>query len=331
MLLSTIKMATKEEEEPKCGSKERKDFVTKPEPVTLSKRALKRQKLEEKWRAGAEERKLKRKEKKKAKQQAIREGLCSPPAKRRRDAEESGVSVAIDMDFEKYMADRDVKKLAKQVQRCYSVNGRVAKRVKLHLCSFGGRSRQILTECNPGHVNWRAEFASEHYSSVFDKDKIVYLSAESENTLRTLDPGMVYVIGGLVDHNHHKGLCHKLAVERGIAHARLPLDDYIRLQTRRVLTINHVFEILLEFVNAGDWCKAFMTVIPERKGIAVKQSCREQSASDSEADGDSENEQVEACPTSATKEEKEAGKASACGDASNVPLDASATVTDQDT
>lgn len=36
-----------------------------------------------------------------------------------------------------------------------------------------------------------------------------------------------------------QGYCFKRAVEQGIAHAKLPISDYVKLNCRTVLAINH--------------------------------------------------------------------------------------------
>jgi tRNA (guanine9-N1)-methyltransferase len=177
--------------------------------------------------------------------------------------------VCIDLDFVDYMAPKDLGKVGKQVKRCYARNRRTQRALQLHLTSLRpplqahlGTAKEIK--------GWDVHRHTEDYGAVFAREDIVYLTSESEVTLETLDPAKVYVIGGLVDHNVHKGLTAKLAAERGIATARLPIGDYVHLASRKVLTINHVFEILLEYLATGSWSKAFFKVIPERKGLSAK-------------------------------------------------------------
>lgn len=99
---------------------------------------------------------------------------------------------------------------------------------------------------------------------------IVYLSSDSPHTLERLSPNTSYIIGGIVDKNRYKGLCYKRACERGIATAKLPIGEYMTMQSRTVLTVNHVVEIMLKWLETGDWAEAFLSVIPKRKEAKVR-------------------------------------------------------------
>lgn len=99
---------------------------------------------------------------------------------------------------------------------------------------------------------------------------IVYLSSDSPHTLETLSPNTSYIIGGIVDKNRHKGLCYKRACERGIPTAKLPIGEYMTMQSRSVLAINHVVEIMLKWLETGDWGEAFLSVIPKRKEAKLR-------------------------------------------------------------
>lgn len=63
---------------------------------------------------------------------------------------------------------------------------------------------------------------------------LVYLTADSQDELDELDSSKIYVIGGIVDRNKHKGICYQRAQEAGIATARLPIRKHVNLQTSAV-------------------------------------------------------------------------------------------------
>jgi tRNA (guanine9-N1)-methyltransferase len=58
-----------------------------------------------------------------------------------------------------------------------------------------------------------------------------------------------------------------LAVAASVRHARLPIDEEVRMSTRKVLTIDHVFNIVaLVAQKSFSWKEALLQVMPKRKG-----------------------------------------------------------------
>ncbi|XP_062430173.1 tRNA methyltransferase 10 homolog A isoform X2 [Rhea pennata] len=139
--------------------------------------------------------------------------------------------------------------------------------LKFYLTSHGGQLKNNMNENDKGWVNWKdIQIRTEHYSELIKKEDLVYLTSDSPDVLSELDEKKAYVIGGLVDHNHHKGITYRRAVELGIGHAQLPLGNFVKMNSRKVLAVNHVFEIILAYLEKRDWKEAFFSVLPQRKG-----------------------------------------------------------------
>lgn len=181
--------------------------------------------------------------------------------------------IVIDCSFDHLMNDREISSLVSQIQHCYGTNRRTENPVQFYLTDFCGKLKEKLEGF--GHYkSWDLNIKKESYTDVFDKKDLVYLSSESTNVLEHLDDEKIYIIGGLVDHNHHKGICYELALSNGISHAQLPIGNFMELKSRKVLAINHVFDILIKFTETGNWKEAFNTVIPLRKGMVEKENNR---------------------------------------------------------
>jgi tRNA (guanine9-N1)-methyltransferase len=215
------------------------------------------------------------------------------------------MSFIIDCSFDDLMNDNEITSLSQQIARSYNSVRTAKYRPKLFISGYSGRLSyrfenimqnqhkswrgvQVLegsiSEANEQATSWMKEVEitpqtplPQHIIATGDNDKsdvaspsIVYLSSESSNVLSSLSPNTSYVIGGLVDKNRHKGHCYMIAQKNNIATARLPIDEYVKLSSRKVLTTNHVVEIMLRYLETGNWEESFLNVIPQRKGVEKK-------------------------------------------------------------
>ncbi|KAI1331535.1 tRNA-methyltransferase-domain-containing protein [Xylariaceae sp. FL0255] len=314
---------------------------------TLSKNQLKKLKRQKRYEDSKQDRRIKRKEKRHERQERKRTAINQEKAAAAAEGREPAlddflkkkqhkfntkvpISIILDCQFEKYMAETELVSLANQVTRCYSDNRGAQHPVSLFVSSYGGflKHRNETTLANQ-HRSWknihfcetdfmdtakeakavmegpdggeiidllqqqqqRTPSGSDSISLVTtphpnpkkakaapvpepeaeDVDKsIVYLTADSPYTLDRLEPNTCYVVGGIIDKNREKGLCYKIAREKNVRTAKLPIGEFMVLQSRHILATNHVVEIMLKWLKAGDWGTAFMNVIPTRKGGKLK-------------------------------------------------------------
>ncbi|KGL73052.1 tRNA methyltransferase 10 A, partial [Tinamus guttatus] len=232
------------------------------------KKLLKQQQWEEQKDLRRQKRKEKRQKRKLERQSKLDSNNEGNDRKRmRKEVVPSTLRLIVDCSFDDLMVLKDVKKLHKQIQRCYAENRKAFHPVQFYLTSHGGQLKNNMNENDKGWVNWKdIQIRTEHYSELIKKEDLVYLTSDSPDVLSELDEMKAYVIGGLVDHNHHKGITYRKAVELGIGHAQLPLGNFVKMNSRKVLAVNHVFEIILAYLEKRDWKEAFFSVLPQRKG-----------------------------------------------------------------
>ncbi|KAJ7462156.1 guanine-1-methyltransferase-domain-containing protein [Mycena latifolia] len=259
---------------------------TAPEPDQVevaqpSKSSLKKAARREKFAVQKLERRAKEKLAKKEKNRIKAEKRAAgelveddkPPPKKRRVGPRFGGRVVVDLGFDEKMTEKEIQSLCSQLAYTYSANRTAEHPFSLLFTSLNGQALTRLESMNDaGYKRWiNCEWWSEGYERLWTEDPavkqtVVYLTADSDDELTELKPDETYVIGGICDHNRLKNECLNKAEASGIRTARLPIGTYLsELRTRKVLTVNQAFEILVHWVDTRDWESAFHAVIPKRK------------------------------------------------------------------
>eukprot|EP01038_Epipyxis_sp_PR26KG_P009640 gene9640-12979_t len=186
----------------------------------------------------------------------------------------NGFSVIIDCDWEEHHNERNIKSLSQQIMFLYGCNRRHSNPANIYVTGLGSKLKNQLSKVK--YEDWiGVNFSDEDYikdSDLFGPSavkELVYLTSDAEETLTTLDANKAYVIGGIVDRNRLKGATYNKAITQGIKTAKLPIKDFFSLSATHVLTVNHVFEILVNYAKCQSWNEALESVLPKRKGPAA--------------------------------------------------------------
>ena len=147
-----------------------------------------------------------------------------------------------------------------------------ASEAQLEIPDDAATSRPLIQSDNPNSsaqpssTSTAALPSNPPLSAESTSPRTIYLTADSPHTLSTLSPYTTYILGALVDRNRHKGICYKRAMDAGVETAKLPIGEYLQMNSRKVLATSHVCEIMLRYLETKDWGEAMEVVMPKRKG-----------------------------------------------------------------
>ncbi|EGG22212.1 Putative RNaseIII [Cavenderia fasciculata] len=266
--------------------------------VELTKSQKKKQVRQERWNAVKDLKKAHEREKTKEKRKRKKQSMSSEERlelnrvkmQKKRDPSEIDWWGNIIFDFQhaSLMGQREIKSLITQISFAYGNTLRLERPLFMDFCSFTGPVKESF-EALQGYINWKVGRHEQSYMDLYKKEELVYLTAESPNIIKELDPTKKYIIGALVDHNRYKGLTYNTALEQGIETAQLPISEFIQLSSRKVLAVNHVFDILLKQTVNNDWKKSFEEVIPSRKVAKEGEEDGEEGEDQSGQDGEEQD------------------------------------------
>jgi tRNA (guanine9-N1)-methyltransferase len=172
-------------------------------------------------------------------------------------------TLIVDVSFCELMNEKETSSLCNQLTRLYASNRRSARPFDIifHDPDYFLREKYLKSrypDCERWDILWKGNFQLESSSCV-------YLTGDSPNVLTEFEANKIYILGGLVDRNRHKSITYEKAVGLGISTARLPIKENIALKSTHILTLIHVFEILLKFKMTNDWKKSIEDSLPQRK------------------------------------------------------------------
>ena len=206
--------------------------------------------------------------------------------------------VLIDLDpaYDALMTPRERSSLASQLRACYASNAASPHPLRLTFAGFSAAWESALGGASSGLHAWQVGRTAEGYVDAAaaaggardgQPQKIVYLTADSPHEVDVLEPGVAYVIGGLVDRNRHKGIAAARAANAAaemssssasasISTARLPISQHLARAASAVLTVDQVARLLVVWwaereANGGSgdaaswWSAAVEVAVPPRK------------------------------------------------------------------
>lgn len=168
--------------------------------------------------------------------------------------------LVIDFQWIKKMQLSGMNTLLTELSYAISFNRLAQQPYALHLSSLDfPKFEDKLHKRDPNYKNSMENYTSKSPLEMFPKEKLVYLTPDSRNTLR-YDEEDVYIIGGFVDRPIAPGATLAFAKEHNLRHARLPMKETIGFNA--TMNVETVVAVLLDYRRTKDWLYAFRWVQP---------------------------------------------------------------------
>lgn len=117
-----------------------------------------------------------------------------------------------------------------------------------------------------GACSWIVDRNPLSVRELFDAKDVVYLSPDADHPLEEVLDSDVYVVGGIVDRNHSKGLTLAAAEGARARALRLPFDEHLPEVSAkdRVLTVVACVGVLMGRHAGGTWKEVLERSLPRR-------------------------------------------------------------------
>lgn len=170
-----------------------------------------------------------------------------------------GQSVVFDLGYDDVMSPRESNKAARDLLEAFGWNRWSRDPFHLHFCnaSPNGNTARILQDelfaaCEHKLLS---EMTPSSYLDMFPKERLVYLTPDSENTLDVFDHDAIYVIGALVDKETKEGATRAKAASEGLRTARFPqtFTWHWQKEVPKPLHLTDVFKVLLALKRTNCW------------------------------------------------------------------------------
>uniref|UniRef100_A0A914R425 RNA (guanine-9-)-methyltransferase domain-containing protein 1 n=1 Tax=Panagrolaimus davidi TaxID=227884 RepID=A0A914R425_9BILA len=184
--------------------------------------------------------------------------------------------IAVDCRYIPYLSERAQNLTSIQLGYMISANRRSPNPWPLHFINFD-LNKNIFKECKRKHLGvldndrkLSAFISDKNYTEIFDRKKLIYLSPDADEPLKTIESDKIYIIGGIVDRVAEKNIPRYASLEMsiidGIQSYRLPINENVNWQAgTQFLTLVTVMKILQKsFENNGNWKETMEKLIPVR-------------------------------------------------------------------